>query len=461
MKEFVVLFAQAHLDFRLAELRSLAEVENVPMEYEPDALQKNSPFMVIKLNCAEDAAKLLRRAILIREIVELWAHALTFQELLEKTKLAPQGQLDIYRKASFKFEVTAFGTTMPTPDQVARIEQFSFLPFEGEINLKNPDFIFSVYEDYKDYGSHGFPVPEVPEQLFFGRLVATGDRKLIKKYDLKKRDYLGITSMDAQLSLLMSNQGLVKEGSFVLDPFVGTGSFLFTSAHYGAFAMGSDIDGRQIRGRDGKSVTTTMKQYNLTGRIIGTVVCDIAHHSWRDVEFWDAIICDPPYGVRAGAKKIAVNPKYPPKTSHFKADGQPRLPQTVPYELDEVLLDLLDFAAKFLVPGGRLVYWLPTVPDIYTEEDVPRHRRMRLVANSEQFFGKWARRLITMEKLRSDEPDIDLSGWVYSNKASAAAALASAAQAEIASADSSTPSSPAPAHAKFREVYFSSTKNNA
>jgi tRNA G10 N-methylase Trm11 len=56
--------------------------------------------------------------------------------------------------------------------------------------------------------------------------------------------------------------------------------------------------------------------------VIGTVVCDFgkplifrrkvqdltfnpkAHHPWVNREIWDAIVCDPPYGVRAGAKKI-------------------------------------------------------------------------------------------------------------------------------------------------------------
>jgi hypothetical protein len=35
------------------------------------------------------------------------------------------------------------------------------------------------------------------------------NRTLIQKYDLKKRPYLGTTSMDAELSLIMSNMGLV------------------------------------------------------------------------------------------------------------------------------------------------------------------------------------------------------------------------------------------------------------
>ena len=62
----------------------------------------------------------------------------------------------------------------------------------------------------------------------------------------------------------------------ILDPFVGTGSFLFTTSHFGAFSMGSDIDGRQIRNPKGKTdVFSNVKQYNLGGRVLDTVVCDI------------------------------------------------------------------------------------------------------------------------------------------------------------------------------------------
>jgi tRNA (guanine10-N2)-methyltransferase len=79
--------------------------------------------------------------------------------------------------------------------------------------------------------------------------------------------------MDAEVSLLMANQALVRiiaslpiflsvqtdtqhvqasAGKLVYDPFVGTGSMLYTSAHWGAFVVGSDIDGRHIRGKGTK-----------------------------------------------------------------------------------------------------------------------------------------------------------------------------------------------------------------
>lgn len=39
--------------------------------------------------------------------------------------------------------------------------------------------------------------------------------------------------MDTQLSLLMANQAKVKQGDFVFDPFVGTGSLLVSAAKFG------------------------------------------------------------------------------------------------------------------------------------------------------------------------------------------------------------------------------------
>ena len=76
----------------------------------------------------------------------------------------------------------------------------------------------------------------------FGRLVGEGQRDRIRKLDIKKRKFIGNTTMDPQLALLMANIGKVREGSTVLDPFVGTGSLLLAAAEFGGFVLGSDID---------------------------------------------------------------------------------------------------------------------------------------------------------------------------------------------------------------------------
>ena len=66
----------------------------------------------------------------------------------------------------------------------------------------------------------------------------------------------------------------------------------------------------------------------------------------------------------------------------------------------ECLRDLLDMSAKLLRRDGRLVYFMPAAPEVYKEEEIPRHPALRLIANSEQVLStKFSRRLITMEKV--------------------------------------------------------------
>ena len=46
----------------------------------------------------------------------------------------------------------------------------------------------------------------------------------------------------------MCHQANIDENSFVIDPFVGTGSLLIPPSHYGALTFGSDIDMRVLQG---------------------------------------------------------------------------------------------------------------------------------------------------------------------------------------------------------------------
>ena len=110
-------------------------------------------------------------------------------------------------------------------------------------------------------------------------------------------------------------------GKLIYDPFVGTGSFLLTCAQFGAFTMGSDIDGRQIRGKSkfyisntiiiqkfktdnkffsrlaNRSIKSNVEQYNLHGKVLDTLVFDICHHPWRNNPWFDAIVTDRKYVI--------------------------------------------------------------------------------------------------------------------------------------------------------------------
>jgi len=87
-----------------------------------------------------------------------------------------------------------------------------------------------------------------------------------------------------------------------------------TTAYFGAHVYGSDIDGRQMRGkglRPGRShgcncpdgrrfkgktpgIIRAAAQYGVAQRIIDLCTFDVTRHPWRCGGLFDAIITDPP-----------------------------------------------------------------------------------------------------------------------------------------------------------------------
>lgn len=182
--------------------------------------------------------------------------------------------------------------------------------------MKNPEEEFVVCEEFDhDDGVSG----TAPKQIYFGRLVARGGRDAVNTYSLKKRAYISTTSMDAELALLMANLALAAPGKMFYDPFVGTGSLVIACAHYGASVMGSDLDGRAVRGKGGRGVGWSLGTYGLGGRWVDGFVGDVTFSpvrgadgvgvdgeegAWRRGGWLDGIVCDPPYGVREGLKVL-------------------------------------------------------------------------------------------------------------------------------------------------------------
>ncbi|KAH9046073.1 hypothetical protein EDB84DRAFT_1631965 [Lactarius hengduanensis] len=191
-------------------------------------------------------------------------------------------------------------------------------------------------------------------------------------FDVKKRQYFDRTSMEAEISLLMANQtgtppppGTVSPGKLIYDPY--TGSLTNTTAHFGAFIFGSDIDGRQMQGKEtNPGILHTATQYRVRQRILDL--------RWR-----------------------------PAPSQQPGADDQPYLPPTKPYELSPLAADLVRLARYLLNPGGRPVFFVSTVIDEYKELDLDSMLcdGMEVVANSLQDYGAWGRRLITIRKSKS------------------------------------------------------------
>lgn len=119
-------------------------------------------------------------------------------------------------------------------------------------------------------------------------------------------------------------------------------------------------------------------------------------------QIFDAIICDPPYGVRAGGRKsggrkLLKGVKDPYTIPENKREDH--IPSTAPYMFAECVHDLLDMAARLLVMNGRLVFFYPVARGECYEELYPKHECLTLIASSEQILStRWSRCLLTMEK---------------------------------------------------------------
>lgn len=432
---YVLHFAQSHPGFRVPEFVAVADYLGVSYAFEPTpargvaepvADDVSRPFMLCRLPSDDAARRLLQRCSSLRGVWELWAAGSTYAEIHAQNRAmqpyAPYTSADI----SWKALIQSFNTRISDKRRLAIINDFAYMPLEGPIRMKQADLTWGVLEEYaraEDCGES--PAEELGDrdprlvQIFFGRKIkdrsgALPARDLIDILSLKKRSHIGNTSMESEMSIIMANMAHAGPSSLVYDPCAGTGSMLYACSMFGALAFGSDIDGRMFRNRDGRSgIMQSAQQYGIQGRIVDCAVFDMSHAPWRAPfrssaggGIFDAIVTDPPYGVRAGAKRLGRRDVTRQRDEpYFMPDGRMShtlpdyVPPTRPYHLSELVHDLLRYASALLRPGGRLVFWLPTMAEDNAETTIPTHPHFVLVAHSLQDFGKWGRRLVTMKKL--------------------------------------------------------------
>lgn len=264
---------------------------------------------------------LFHRSPLLRSVCRLYAHAPTSSAL--HATLSTQSHLwQADMDKSFSFIITAVGhRKVKAARYRSVVEGFQYMALRGGVNLKNPEVTQMVIEEYDVIPGMSASSEEArdgnPSHVWFGRLISLGKaRALISKYTVKERAHFGTTSMESEMSLLMASQAMAAPGRVVYDPFAGTGSMLHTSAHWGAIVVGSDIDGRQMRGsgrgvgskekrkEDTPGIFRTADQFGARHLFLDCLTFDVTKNPWRRGELFDAIVTDPPYGVRAGAKRL-------------------------------------------------------------------------------------------------------------------------------------------------------------
>ncbi|RAL17237.1 putative histone deacetylase SIR2 [Aspergillus homomorphus CBS 101889] len=397
--EYLIRFAQVHESFRQPEIQALADLAGIDLEF--IYYDKYSPFCVIKVQDEAAARRLIARSILAKDIFELWGQGSTLEEVhADVRRRTSEARWAEFATDSFRFTVDSFAGKRSNEKKREIIQSFSFLGFRGPIRMKNPDQDFWVLEDY------GW---DEPQRIWFGRWLANSSRDVINKYDLKKRRYISTTSMDAELTLITANMAHAAPGKLFYDPFVGTGSFLVAMGHFGALNFGSDIDGRSFRGKEmierggTMGVLANFQQYGTAGKFLDVFSSDLTNTPLRSAQFLDGIVCDPPYGVREGLRVLGRREGL--RNEEVIIDGVPAhlrpgyIAPKKPYGFEAMQNDILSFAARTLVTGGRMCMWMPTSNDEDVELDTPMHPNLEVLSVSVQPFYNWSRRLITYRRL--------------------------------------------------------------
>lgn len=304
----LVQFLDDWLDFRVAEFQSLLRLNGLQWddlaketEYQQAIAGGQLPtihdtgplqhFFIAYFPSAEVVRSVCSRSVLVKHVYHLWAHGRSFSEMLAAVRALPASFTDpvVQSSSSWSLQCNAFARSLSQQQKTDIRSNFRpLLPFRGPVDVTNATHEMHVVLDFAacrdappaNYATTITAVPDAAATTvgataaasaadataaaanaaataaaadavpcYFGLLLARGGMRVaLRKYDLKKRLYLGPTSLDDGLALILANLSGVRSGMLVYDPFVGTASILVGLAHFGALCVGSDIDPRVLRG---------------------------------------------------------------------------------------------------------------------------------------------------------------------------------------------------------------------
>lgn len=356
-------------------------------------------FFYVDLKDISEAKQIAARCVLLRAVYIPIAHGGNYVECIDSIDKSPfehsLAPLRDESAPSFRCKVEAFGKKYSVEQQLERIHKFSetLRTFPGRVKMRGADHELWILEDAFPRQGHGRSDGRGPRQVLLARKVADGQGHVGATYSLKRRRYIGPTSMDAELSFVMANMARVQKDDLVMDPFCGTGGIMVACGVLGAHVLGGDINILALRGKGEATVASNFDQYALP-KPLGLIRADVLNSPIRRCKkrWFDAVVCDPPYGIKEGMKVFredCIDANL--DKNHFQGTERVRFV--------DFLHGILEYAAEVLVEGGRLVYWLPTTPE-YKPEDVPTHPALELLHNCEQPLTiRMSRRLITMKRV--------------------------------------------------------------
>ncbi|TNJ28233.1 putative RNA methylase [Giardia muris] len=408
---WVANFAEILTEFHLPTFTARAECLGLQVEprmpYSSPVLLFTTPGSYV--DTFRTIEGFLSSLILLKEYGLLLAEGTSYEELiLDPTALDARIASSLSDIAAiigkdvhdltFGFGMNVVGQKVQNSKKVEQYHQIigtcpSLLPLA--CNLRTPDVRFVIVDDQLSV-QRG-----IGERRLFlvlqSSLYREGAMRLrLHGFNLPTRCFIGPTSMDPELAFIMCEVAKVKSGYVVCDPFAGTCSILVSAAFYGCIAVGGDLDIKILRGKGGKQhYSQNFISYGLPQPLLSL---HDAHKPAYRQEVFDAILCDPPYSIRAGARVANSRAGYGFKNIADKEN------------VADLFLAVLDFAALTLRVGGRLAFWLPYLIEYHEDSDIPQHADFELVTSpSQKLTGGYGRRLCVFERRRRSEPSVRAS----------------------------------------------------
>ena len=213
-----------HRSIRFCEWSLPATYENCAIGYA--VLSPCQLWRILTSVLQADAAAFGRRSMFVRAVLELWGMGKSWVEvksnLLEQEKKRSDEveQLAIGEDYTWRGTVEGFGLNFTMRQKLGLIDFFRESTFiqEGNVNLSKPKHSWWFFDssskevlinDKKPIDCQAYGGSKV-----FGREIAVGEcRKRVSRLELKSRAFIGPTSMDAELSLIIANMGLARKGN--------------------------------------------------------------------------------------------------------------------------------------------------------------------------------------------------------------------------------------------------------
>lgn len=418
---YLLVFAYNHQghEMREVEFRCLMDMF-VPASSPRDCYSFNwfadqSPgnvFAYVRTIHVDALRQVAARIILLKEVYQLLSHGDT-PELCADAAAGRSAELVrqlVHGGKSFRLDVRAFGrkVTLEQQSEVRRLVM-DVLAIDAPVSLSDPAVSLAVWLN----SPHHAQTDHQPHCWFVLHVAScTAGCSIADSFSLKKRPFLSPTAMPAAHSCIMANCAQVSVNSLTWDPFCGSGSIMLICARLGAETIGSDIDYRVLHGGRCNSKQKGSKEATLVDnfdfyklpRPAMLLHADIGHLPLRSSMQVDAIVCDPPYGVRAGIMCTAASTSAGGASSDDAVSANINIAATSIQGLDDVISTFLQVSAHHLRIGGRLVFWQPTT-EYRDFSDVSRHPSFELLYAPLEMIHEniWSRRLVVMVKVREYE----------------------------------------------------------